>query len=81
MKVIKVEHHKIENTPFGIQETFICDAGHIEIWGSEDTSEGYHWRFTSEYQFPTSDNKTYRSRLEAINGLKEFLDVELESKS
>lgn len=61
---MKIQHHLIQGTPFGIQETFITDAGHIELWG--DSSSGYQWRFTGQYQFPTSDQKKYSNRPDAF---------------
>jgi hypothetical protein len=69
---MKVKHHLIERTPFGIQETLITDSGQIEIWG--DDHSGYHWRFTGQYMFPTSDSKTYSNRPDAINAAASFIN-------
>lgn len=68
---MKIQHHLIERTPFGIQETFITDVGHIELWG--DDEEGYRWRFTSVYQ-STSDQKTYSNRPDAFDAAASFVN-------
>lgn len=67
-----VKHHLIEQTPFGIQETFITDTGQIEIWGDERS--GYQWRFTGQHMFPTSDQKTYSNRSNAIEAAALFVN-------
>lgn len=69
---MKVKHHLIERTPFGIQETFITDTGQIELWG--DDHSGYHWRFTGQYMFPTSDSKTYSNRPDALVAAASFVN-------
>lgn len=68
---MKVKHHLIERTPFGIQETFITDTGHLELWG--DDASGYRWRFTSVYQ-STSSQKKYYSRPEAMEAAASFVN-------
>ena len=68
---MKIIHHLIENTPFGIQETFITALGHIELWGDERT--GYKWRFTSDIQFPTNDGKIYLNRPDAIEAILAYM--------
>lgn len=68
---MKIIHHLIENTHEGIQETFITDLGHIELWGSERV--GYKWRFTSDIQEPTNDGKTYLNRHYAIEAILAYM--------
>lgn len=53
---MKIEHRLIEKTPFGIQETYVTDAGNIEIWGGNGS---YQWRYTDMYRFPQTDQKKY----------------------
>lgn len=69
---MKILHHVIEKTPFGVQETITTDAGRIELWG--DDAEGYQWRFTNEYMFPTSDRKTYPNRPDAFAAAAAFIN-------
>ena len=68
---MKIKHHLIERTPFGVQETFITDAGHLELWG--DDKDGYQWRFTSLYQ-STSSSVTYPNRPDAFEAAARFVN-------
>ena len=69
---MKIQHHFPTRTPFGIQETFITDSGQIKLWGSD--KDGYRWRFTSVYQFPTSDQKKYYKRPDAFEAAASFVN-------
>lgn len=63
---MKIERRLIEQTPFGVQETFITDAGHIEIWG---VPGGYRWCFTDMYR-SLRDNKDYPTSGAALEAAK-----------
>lgn len=69
---MKVVRRAIEQTPFGIQETFVLDRGHLEIYQNGD---GYVWRFTSPEMFPTSDGKKYLNSGAALEAAKIKLEL------
>ena len=71
-KTMEIQRRLIEKTPFGIQETFILDCGHIEIWGDRGD---YRWRFTGMYYPSKSDGKTYSNSGAALEAAKAYLGI------
>lgn len=69
---MKILHHVIERTPFGVQETFTTDGGRIELWGND--SDGFQWRFIGEFMFPHSDKKNYPNRPSAFAAATAFVE-------
>ena len=78
IRIIKVQNYLIERTPSGTQETFICDAGNLELWG-DDAGETFCWKFTSQqFEQPISDGKVHASSLDAIEAFRYYMGMDFE---